>query len=173
MICDVLGFAASKLACIPACHEAGARNRLVTSVPSRPMDFNDVVYLCSSTTMEKSLSSGRLVVSSDVDEKTELRMIALFRAHDLTGWQRNAKLFREPDFSFPTHRVPYSSMLASGIDTKVASSATRRNLGLISGCRNLNRKSRVIALLRARCAKEGGRSSAFGNVSSHERNKLA
>jgi len=36
---------------------------------------------------------------------TELRMIALFRAHGFIGWRRNAKLFGKPDFIFPKHRV--------------------------------------------------------------------
>ena len=64
--------------------------------------------------------------------------------------------------------LPSLSMAVSGTVTAAANLATRRNLELISGCRNLKGTSRVIALLHAPCAKKGGRSSAFGNVSSVE-----
>ena len=36
---------------------------------------------------------------------TELRLIALFREHGITGWRRNAKVFGKPDFVFPKVRV--------------------------------------------------------------------
>ena len=39
------------------------------------------------------------------NKDTELRMIALFRTHRITGWRRNAKAFGKPDFTFPKHRV--------------------------------------------------------------------
>ena len=36
---------------------------------------------------------------------TELRMIALFRAHGFTGWRRNARVFGRPDFVFRAAKV--------------------------------------------------------------------
>src|SRR5438045_1371544 len=39
------------------------------------------------------------------NKDTELRMIALFRAHGIMGWRRNAPLFGKPDFVFHHERV--------------------------------------------------------------------
>jgi DNA mismatch endonuclease (patch repair protein) len=39
------------------------------------------------------------------NKDTELRMIALFRAHGITGWRRNAHVFGRPDFVFRHERV--------------------------------------------------------------------
>ena len=36
---------------------------------------------------------------------TELRMMALFRAHGITGWRRHARVFGKPDFVFRAGRV--------------------------------------------------------------------
>ncbi len=36
---------------------------------------------------------------------TELRMVALMRAHGITGWRRNARVFGKPDFAFRQVRV--------------------------------------------------------------------
>ncbi len=36
---------------------------------------------------------------------TELRLIALFRAHHITGWRRKYPLFGRPDFVFPKLRL--------------------------------------------------------------------
>src|SRR2546422_5549398 len=36
---------------------------------------------------------------------TELRLIALFRAHRITGWRRNQKLLGKPDFVFRAKRT--------------------------------------------------------------------
>lgn len=36
---------------------------------------------------------------------TELRMISLLRAHGITGWRRNARVFGKPDFVFRRERV--------------------------------------------------------------------
>ncbi|HRQ87775.1 MAG TPA: very short patch repair endonuclease [Bacteroidia bacterium] len=39
------------------------------------------------------------------NKATELRLIALFREHRITGWRRNYPLFGKPDFVFPKERV--------------------------------------------------------------------
>lgn len=39
------------------------------------------------------------------NKATELRMIALMRAHGITGWRRNAPLFGKPDFVFRAARL--------------------------------------------------------------------
>ena len=36
---------------------------------------------------------------------TELKMIAIFRSHGITGWRRNKPVFGRPDFVFPLERV--------------------------------------------------------------------
>jgi DNA mismatch endonuclease, patch repair protein len=39
------------------------------------------------------------------NKDTELRLIALFREHGITGWRRKAWVFGAPDFVFPKARV--------------------------------------------------------------------
>ncbi len=39
------------------------------------------------------------------NKATELRMIAIFRAHGITGWRRGVALFGKPDFVFRAERV--------------------------------------------------------------------
>lgn len=36
---------------------------------------------------------------------TELKLIAIFRIHGVTGWRRKARVFGKPDFVFPTHKL--------------------------------------------------------------------
>jgi len=45
------------------------------------------------------------LIRSSGNKDTELRMIALFRAHGIAGWRRNARVFGRPDFVFPRLRV--------------------------------------------------------------------
>ena len=40
-------------------------------------------------------------VRSSQNKSTELRLIALFRHHRITGWRRHYPLFGNPDFTFP------------------------------------------------------------------------
>lgn len=40
-------------------------------------------------------------VRSSGNRDTELRLIAIFRSHRITGWRRNYKLPGKPDFVFP------------------------------------------------------------------------
>jgi DNA mismatch endonuclease (patch repair protein) len=39
------------------------------------------------------------------NKDTELRIIALFREHGITGWRRGQKVFEKPDFVFRRERV--------------------------------------------------------------------
>lgn len=39
------------------------------------------------------------------NKDTELRLIAIFKAHHITGWRRNSKLPGRPDFVFPPQRL--------------------------------------------------------------------
>src|SRR5215217_3707361 len=55
------------------------------------------------TVEKRSAVMARIRGSGNKD--TELRMIALFRAHGLTGWRRAQKLFGKPDFVFRRERV--------------------------------------------------------------------
>lgn len=45
------------------------------------------------------------LIRSHGNKATELRLIALFRAHCITGWRRNAKIYGKPDFVFRRERV--------------------------------------------------------------------
>jgi len=44
-------------------------------------------------------------VKSKGNRSTELRLIQLFREHDIKGWRRNYKLEGNPDFVFPKLRI--------------------------------------------------------------------
>ena len=44
-------------------------------------------------------------IRSGGNRATELRLIALMRAHGITGWRRNAPVFGKPDFVFRRERV--------------------------------------------------------------------
>ena len=45
------------------------------------------------------------LIRSGGNRATELRLIALMRAHGITGWRRNARVFGKPDFVFRRERV--------------------------------------------------------------------
>ena len=36
---------------------------------------------------------------------TKLRLISIFRTHEISGWRRNRPVFGRPDFAFPAERV--------------------------------------------------------------------
>jgi DNA mismatch endonuclease, patch repair protein len=44
-------------------------------------------------------------VKSRGNKSTELRLIAIFKRHSITGWRRGRPLFGKPDFVFPAARV--------------------------------------------------------------------
>jgi DNA mismatch endonuclease (patch repair protein) len=44
-------------------------------------------------------------IRSSGNKGTELRLVAIFRAHGITGWRRNSKLPGRPDFIFPLRRL--------------------------------------------------------------------
>jgi DNA mismatch endonuclease, patch repair protein len=39
------------------------------------------------------------------NKATELAMVALLRRHRIAGWRRHARMFGNPDFVFPKHRL--------------------------------------------------------------------
>ena len=39
------------------------------------------------------------------NRNTELRIVHIFRAHGVTGWRRNSRVFGKPDFIFPKERI--------------------------------------------------------------------
>ena len=45
------------------------------------------------------------LIRSRGNKATELRMIALFRAHGITGWRRGVPLFGKPDFVFRATKI--------------------------------------------------------------------
>jgi DNA mismatch endonuclease (patch repair protein) len=44
-------------------------------------------------------------IRSRGNRDTELRLIAIFREHEITGWRRHRPVFGRPDFVFPKLRV--------------------------------------------------------------------
>jgi DNA mismatch endonuclease (patch repair protein) len=56
------------------------------------------------TKAKRSAVMARIRGSGNKD--TELRLIALFRAHGITGWRRKARVFGKPDFAFVSSRLP-------------------------------------------------------------------
>ena len=54
---------------------------------------------------KKKRSAVMALIRSRGNRDTELRMIALFRAHRITGWRRNARVFGKPDFVFRAAKV--------------------------------------------------------------------
>lgn len=44
-------------------------------------------------------------VKSSRNKSTELKLIKIFKAHSITGWRRNFKIFGKPDFVFPRERI--------------------------------------------------------------------
>src|SRR5687767_12926868 len=55
------------------------------------------------TEAERSALMSRIRGRGNKD--TELRIITLFRAHQITGWRRGITLFGKPDFVFRRERV--------------------------------------------------------------------
>ena len=55
------------------------------------------------TREKRSAVMSRIRASGNRD--TELRMVALFRQHGITGWRRNARVFGKPDFLFRQKNV--------------------------------------------------------------------
>ena len=44
-------------------------------------------------------------IRSRGNKATELRLIAIFRAHNIAGWRRHRPLFGKPDFVFPALKL--------------------------------------------------------------------
>lgn len=44
-------------------------------------------------------------VKGENNKSTELKLITLFRKHDITGWRRKYKLAGKPDFVFPKRKT--------------------------------------------------------------------
>ena len=50
---------------------------------------------------KRKRSAVMALIRSHGNRDTELRLIAIMRAHRITGWRRNWPLFGKPDFAFP------------------------------------------------------------------------
>ena len=55
------------------------------------------------TQKKRSHVMSRIRASGNRD--TELRLMALFRQHRITGWRRKARVFGKPDFIFPRGKL--------------------------------------------------------------------
>ena len=72
----------------------GWRWQLITANPSMPDVF---------TKAKRSDVMSRIHGRGNKD--TELALAKLFRAHRITGWRRNQKIFGKPDYIFPKLRL--------------------------------------------------------------------
>ncbi len=107
---------------------------------------------------------------------TELRLLALFRAHRITGWRRGASLRRKgegprlkafrvkPDFVFWTHRLAVFVDAASG--PAAPSTPRRRKRTPPSGGKKFPLTAPATASLPAPCAPWAGASAASGHTNS-------
>jgi DNA mismatch endonuclease, patch repair protein len=60
-------------------------------------------FRCRRYKTKRSAVMSRIRASGNRD--TELRMVALFRQHGITGWRRNARVFGKPDFIFSREKL--------------------------------------------------------------------
>lgn len=54
---------------------------------------------------KRKRSAVMAAVRSRGNAATELRLIAIFRAHNITGWRRHRPVFGHPDFVFPALKL--------------------------------------------------------------------
>ena len=54
---------------------------------------------------KRKRSAVMALIRSRGNKATELRLIAIFRAHSITGWRRHRPLFGKPDFVFPALKL--------------------------------------------------------------------
>ncbi|MBC7365804.1 MAG: very short patch repair endonuclease [Undibacterium sp.] len=54
---------------------------------------------------KKKRSAVMAAVRSRGNKATELRLVAIFRAHGITGWRRHRPIFGHPDFVFPVLKL--------------------------------------------------------------------
>jgi DNA mismatch endonuclease (patch repair protein) len=85
------------------------------------------------------------------NKDTELRLIALFRAHGITGWRRKARVFGKPDFVFRPARVAVfvDGCFWHGCPRHATKPATRAEWWAAKLARNAERDRAVTRVLRA------------------------
>ena len=54
---------------------------------------------------KRKRSAVMALIRSRGNKATELRLIAIFRTHGITGWRRHRPLFGKPDFVFPALKL--------------------------------------------------------------------
>ncbi|NOX17273.1 MAG: DNA mismatch endonuclease Vsr [Chlorobi bacterium] len=57
------------------------------------------------TFTKKKRSDIMRAVKSKGNKSTELKLIEIFKLHNLTGWRRNYPAFGKPDFAFPKLKI--------------------------------------------------------------------
>ncbi len=69
-------------------------------------DFSDATPFPMADFLTKPQRSERMSrIRGKGNKTTELRLMAVFKAHRITGWRRGAKLVGRPDFVFPKLRL--------------------------------------------------------------------
>ena len=91
------------------------------------------------------------LIRSRGNRATELRLIALMRAHGITGWRRNAPVFGKPDFVFRRERVAVfvDGCFWHGCPRHATKPATRAEWWAAKLARNSERDRTVSRTLRA------------------------
>ena len=91
------------------------------------------------------------LIRSRGNRATELRLIALMRAHGITGWRRNTPVFGKPDFVFRRERVAVfvDGCFWHGCPRHATKPATRAAWWAAKLARNAQRDRAVTRALRA------------------------
>ena len=91
------------------------------------------------------------LIRSRGNRATELRLIALMRAHGINGWRRNAPVFGKPDFVFRRARVAVfvDGCFWHGCPRHATQPATRAEWWAAKLARNAQRDRAVSRVLRA------------------------
>jgi DNA mismatch endonuclease (patch repair protein) len=91
-------------------------------------------------------------IHSSGNKDTELRLVAIFRAHHITGWRRNSRMPGKPDFVFPAQRLAVfvDGCFWHGCPRHCRMPASNRKFWRDKITRNRRRDRKVNRLLRAR-----------------------
>lgn len=106
--------------------------------------MDDRTKECRSRTMAQVRSRG--------NRSTELRLIALMKAHAIKGWRRHLPLPGKPDFTFPTERLAVfvDGCFWHGCPTCYRAPADNRDYWCAKVKRNRKRDREVVRELEAR-----------------------
>jgi DNA mismatch endonuclease, patch repair protein len=90
-------------------------------------------------------------VRSHGNKETELKLIAIFRAHRVGGWRRNSALPGHPDFVFPRERIAVfvDGCFWHGCPRHATTPESNRSYWMAKIARNVLRDRRTRRILKA------------------------